>query len=240
MLFHVKCPFKRALSSVTPRQIGVEKGREEWKVWSSGTLVEWNRHQDGLVLPFTGRLHRVWSLLFWLVSAGGGWVAFLLFLSNAFMNSNCDKCSGLPSVVHKNDLTRELGQLWTLTLMEWVQDGLQVLSHTHVWKKLQFPRGVKDDSRECVYYFSCCMWRGERCLHQCSPLWALARFQLSCVSSQGLMGFCLNAMTIVAFLKVRELRTPSNFLVFSLAMADIGISMNATVAAFSSYQRWMM
>lgn len=51
------------------------------------------------------------------------------------------------------------------------------------------------------------------------------------------MGFCLNAMTIVAFLKVRELRTPSNFLVFSLAMADIGISMNATVAAFSSYQR---
>ncbi|XP_008319977.1 retinal G protein coupled receptor a [Cynoglossus semilaevis] len=55
---------------------------------------------------------------------------------------------------------------------------------------------------------------------------------------EGLMGFCLNAMTIVAFLKVRELRTPSNFLVFSLAMADIGISMNATVAAFSSYQRY--
>lgn len=45
-------------------------------------------------------------------------MAFLLFLSNAFMNSNCDKCYGLPSVVHKNDLTRELGQLWTLTLME--------------------------------------------------------------------------------------------------------------------------
>lgn len=52
-----------------------------------------------------------------------------------------------------------------------------------------------------------------------------------------MLGFFLNAVTIVAFLKVRELRTPSNFLVFSLAMADIGISMNATVAAFSSFLR---
>ncbi|XP_016323159.1 RPE-retinal G protein-coupled receptor-like, partial [Sinocyclocheilus anshuiensis] len=32
--------------------------------------------------------------------------------------------------------------------------------------------------------------------------------------------------------------TPSNFLVFSLAMADMGISMNATVAAFSSFLRY--
>lgn len=51
------------------------------------------------------------------------------------------------------------------------------------------------------------------------------------------MGFFLNAVTIAAFLKVRELRTPSNFLVFSLALADIGICMNATVAAFSSFLR---
>lgn len=57
------------------------------------------------------------------------------------------------------------------------------------------------------------------------------------VSSEGLLGFFLNAVTVVAFLKIRELRTPSNFLVFSLAMADMGISMNATVAAFSSFLR---
>lgn len=54
---------------------------------------------------------------------------------------------------------------------------------------------------------------------------------------KGLLGVFLNAVTIAAFLKVRELRTPSNFLVFSLALADIGISMNATVAAFSSFLR---
>lgn len=57
------------------------------------------------------------------------------------------------------------------------------------------------------------------------------------VLPKGLLGFFLNAVTVVAFLKVRELRTPSNFLVFSLAMADMGISMNATVAAFSSFLR---
>lgn len=55
--------------------------------------------------------------------------------------------------------------------------------------------------------------------------------------TKGLLGFFLNGLTIVSFLKVRELRTPSNFLVFSLAMADIGISMNATIAAFSSFLR---
>ena len=63
-----------------------------------------------------------------------------------------------------------------------------------------------------------------------------SRLSLS-VPPEGLLGFFLNALTIVAFLKVRELRTPSNFLVFSLAMADMGISMNATVAAFSSFLR---
>ncbi|XP_076016571.1 retinal G protein coupled receptor a [Genypterus blacodes] len=60
----------------------------------------------------------------------------------------------------------------------------------------------------------------------------------SCLMVEGLFGFCLNLLTIVAFLKIRELRTPSNFLVFSLAMADIGISMNATIAAFSSFLRY--
>ncbi|KAJ3610568.1 hypothetical protein NHX12_022660 [Muraenolepis orangiensis] len=60
----------------------------------------------------------------------------------------------------------------------------------------------------------------------------------SCLLVEGLLGIILNAVTIVAFVKVKELRTPSNFLVFSLAMADIGISMNATVAAFSSFLRY--
>ncbi|XP_073690011.1 retinal G protein coupled receptor a [Garra rufa] len=60
----------------------------------------------------------------------------------------------------------------------------------------------------------------------------------SCLLVEGLLGFFLNSVTVVAFLKIRELRTPSNFLVFSLAMADIGISMNATVAAFSSFLRY--
>ncbi|KAG7254238.1 hypothetical protein CRUP_010137 [Coryphaenoides rupestris] len=53
-----------------------------------------------------------------------------------------------------------------------------------------------------------------------------------------MLGILLNAVTIAAFVKVKELRTPSNFLVFSLAAADVGISMNATVAAFSSFLRY--
>ncbi|NP_001017877.1 retinal G protein coupled receptor a [Danio rerio] len=60
----------------------------------------------------------------------------------------------------------------------------------------------------------------------------------SCLLVEGLLGFFLNAVTVIAFLKIRELRTPSNFLVFSLAMADMGISTNATVAAFSSFLRY--
>jgi len=55
---------------------------------------------------------------------------------------------------------------------------------------------------------------------------------------EGLIGFFLNAVTVIAFLKIKELRTPSNFLVFSLATADMGICMNATIAAFSSYLRY--
>ncbi|CDQ66975.1 unnamed protein product [Oncorhynchus mykiss] len=55
---------------------------------------------------------------------------------------------------------------------------------------------------------------------------------------KGLLGFFLNAVTVAAFIKIRELRTPSNFLVFSLALADMGISANATIAAFSSFLRY--
>ncbi|XP_010902251.1 retinal G protein coupled receptor a [Esox lucius] len=60
----------------------------------------------------------------------------------------------------------------------------------------------------------------------------------SCLLVEGLLGFFLNAVTVAAFLKIRELRTPSNFLVFSLALADMGISANATIAAFSSFLRY--
>ncbi|XP_041722388.1 RPE-retinal G protein-coupled receptor [Coregonus clupeaformis] len=60
----------------------------------------------------------------------------------------------------------------------------------------------------------------------------------SCLLVEGLLGFFLNAVTVAAFIKIRELRTPSNFLVFSLALADMGISANATIAAFSSFLRY--
>ncbi|KAJ8014400.1 hypothetical protein DPEC_G00039830 [Dallia pectoralis] len=60
----------------------------------------------------------------------------------------------------------------------------------------------------------------------------------SCLLVEGLLGFLLNAVTVAAFFKIREIRTPSNFLVFSLALADMGISANATIAAFSSFLRY--
>lgn len=60
----------------------------------------------------------------------------------------------------------------------------------------------------------------------------------SCLLVEGLLGILLNAVTVIAFFKIRELRTPSNFLVVSLALADIGISMNATIAGFSSFLRY--
>uniref|UniRef100_A0A8D2JK85 RPE-retinal G protein-coupled receptor n=1 Tax=Varanus komodoensis TaxID=61221 RepID=A0A8D2JK85_VARKO len=49
-----------------------------------------------------------------------------------------------------------------------------------------------------------------------------------------LLGFSLNMLTIVSFWKIRELRTPGNFLVFNLALSDCGICINAFIAAFSS------
>lgn len=60
----------------------------------------------------------------------------------------------------------------------------------------------------------------------------------SCLLIEGLLGFFLNGVTVIAFLRIKSLRTPSNFLVFSLAMADMGISSNATIAAFSSFLRY--
>lgn len=55
---------------------------------------------------------------------------------------------------------------------------------------------------------------------------------------EGLLGILLNAVTVISFFKIRDIRTPSNFLVVSLALADIGISMNASIAGFSSFLRY--
>ncbi|KPP74749.1 retinal G protein coupled receptor b-like [Scleropages formosus] len=54
---------------------------------------------------------------------------------------------------------------------------------------------------------------------------------------EGLLGFFLNAMAIIAYLSVKELRTPNNFFVFNLAVADIGLNINGLVAAYACYLR---
>ncbi|KAF7204222.1 retinal G protein coupled receptor b [Nothobranchius furzeri] len=54
----------------------------------------------------------------------------------------------------------------------------------------------------------------------------------------GLLGFFLNAISILAFLKVKEMRNPSNFLVFNLALADISLNLNGLTAAYASYLRY--
>ncbi|XP_075999632.1 retinal G protein coupled receptor b [Genypterus blacodes] len=55
----------------------------------------------------------------------------------------------------------------------------------------------------------------------------------------GLLGFALNAITVVSFLRVKELRTPSNFFVFNLALADICLNVNGVTAAYASFlRRW--
>nr|XP_020460844.1 RPE-retinal G protein-coupled receptor-like isoform X2 [Monopterus albus] len=55
---------------------------------------------------------------------------------------------------------------------------------------------------------------------------------------EGLLGFVLNAISILSFLRVKELQTPSNFFVFSLAVADISLTINALIAAYASYLRY--
>lgn len=54
----------------------------------------------------------------------------------------------------------------------------------------------------------------------------------------GLLGFFLNAITVLAYLRVKELRTPSNFFVFNLALADLSLNVNGLVAAYASYLRY--
>ncbi|NXN25374.1 RGR protein, partial [Nycticryphes semicollaris] len=55
---------------------------------------------------------------------------------------------------------------------------------------------------------------------------------------EALLGFCLNGLTILSFRKIKEIRTPSNLLVLSIALADCGICINAFIAAFSSFLRY--
>ncbi|CAL8282029.1 unnamed protein product [Merluccius merluccius] len=53
----------------------------------------------------------------------------------------------------------------------------------------------------------------------------------------GVLGFLLNAITIMAFLRVKEMRTPSNFFVVNLALADLSLNVNGLTAAYASYVR---
>ncbi|XP_029466510.1 RPE-retinal G protein-coupled receptor isoform X2 [Rhinatrema bivittatum] len=56
--------------------------------------------------------------------------------------------------------------------------------------------------------------------------------------AEALLGFLLNGLTILSFYKIKELRTPNNLLIFSLAVADTGLCINAFIAAFSSFLRY--
>jgi len=53
----------------------------------------------------------------------------------------------------------------------------------------------------------------------------------------GVLGFFLNLASALAFLRVKELRTPNNFLVFNLALADMSLTVNGLIAAYASYLR---
>lgn len=54
----------------------------------------------------------------------------------------------------------------------------------------------------------------------------------------GMVGFFLNAISIVSFLTVKEMRNPSNFFVFNLAVADLCLNINGLTAAYASYVRY--
>lgn len=53
-----------------------------------------------------------------------------------------------------------------------------------------------------------------------------------------MLGFFLNAISIVSFLTVKEMRNPSNFFVFNLAVADLCLNINGLTAAYASYIRY--
>ncbi|KAI4889065.1 hypothetical protein NFI96_002037 [Prochilodus magdalenae] len=52
------------------------------------------------------------------------------------------------------------------------------------------------------------------------------------------LGFFLNLVSVMAYLRVKELRTPSNFFVFNLALADLSLNCNGLASAYASYLRY--
>lgn len=70
---------------------------------------------------------------------------------------------------------------------------------------------------------------------QCSTL---VKSDVSPSSPAGMVGFFLNAISIVSFLTVKEMRNPSNFFVFNLAVADLCLNINGLTAAYASYVRY--
>ncbi|XP_061088614.1 RPE-retinal G protein-coupled receptor-like [Conger conger] len=54
---------------------------------------------------------------------------------------------------------------------------------------------------------------------------------------EGVLGFFLNAISVVSFLAVKEMRTPSNFFIFNLALADVSLNVNGIIAGYASFLR---
>ncbi|XP_028991025.1 retinal G protein coupled receptor b [Betta splendens] len=54
----------------------------------------------------------------------------------------------------------------------------------------------------------------------------------------GVLGFFLNGISILSYLRVKEMRTPSNFFVFNLAVADLSLNINGLTAAYATYLRY--
>lgn len=63
-------------------------------------------------------------------------------------------------------------------------------------------------------------------------------FHFSLSLAAGMLGFFLNAISILSFLTVKEMRNPSNFFVFNLAVADLSLNINGLTAAYASYIRY--
>lgn len=54
----------------------------------------------------------------------------------------------------------------------------------------------------------------------------------------GVVGFFLNSISVLSFISVKQMRTPSNFFVFNLALADLSLNINGLTAAYASYLRY--
>ncbi|XP_062383081.1 retinal G protein coupled receptor b [Sardina pilchardus] len=54
---------------------------------------------------------------------------------------------------------------------------------------------------------------------------------------EGLLGLFLNSIAALSFILIRDQRTPSNFIVFNLNIADLMLNVNGLIAAYASYIR---